>query len=394
MQTYIDEITKDFYILRIDDKETKFFEALWNIPEGITYNSYLYKSDDGSILFDTWKGNYSDKFISVLQKITDIEDIKYLVIHHMEPDHSGSIKKLLHYTDNIKILGHPLSKLMLQSFYGISQNFYPVKDNQVLEIGDEKIRFIHTPWLHWPETMMSFLEKRKILVSCDAFGSFSIPNSLYDDIELNGYMKYVKKYFTTVIGHYTSFVSKNIEKITTKNGIMPEIIAPAHGLVFKKYPAKIIEYYYSLSKGIEKNKVTVIYDSMYGSIEKTISKVLDILYEKKIDFSVYKFTDIKQDDMGEALSDVIDSKIVILGVSTYENDLFPTMKYFLDIMSSKINFRKKLLVFISYGWSNIASKKLIEKLGKKYNIIKIIEIKGSPKEKEISETKNTLLEYI
>jgi len=394
MQIHTKEIIKNFYLLRIDDNETRYFEALWNIPEGITYNSYLLVTDEGAILFDTWKKNYSKFFIETLRKIIDLTDIKYLVIHHMEPDHSGSINTLLEQKNDLTIIGHPLTKSMLEAFYNISPNFKPINDEEKLKIGNESIKFIHTPWLHWPETIMSFLEKEKILISCDAFGGFSIPNSIYDDeADLTSYMKFVRKYFTTIIGHYTSFVIKNIEKIK-KLGFKIKIIAPSHGLIFRSHPDTIVNYYYSLASGLEKDKIVIIYDSMYGFIEKAIANIIDIVESRGIPFSVHKFTDTIQSDLSEILSDIMDSKIIILGVSTYENDLFPIMKYLLNLMVEKISFRKKILIISSYGWGKIISKRIPEIFQKKYDIVKVLEFKGVPKEKDFMELKKVLSEML
>ncbi|MEM3980403.1 MAG: FprA family A-type flavoprotein, partial [Ignisphaera sp.] len=126
---HIDKVVENLYILRVDDDEVKYFEALWSIPEGITYNSYILITNEGVVLFDSWKHTYADLFIEALHKVVDLKDIKYVVIHHMEQDHSGSLPKLLELVDrNVTVLGHPIVKDMLSSFYGIKPVFKAVKD--------------------------------------------------------------------------------------------------------------------------------------------------------------------------------------------------------------------------------------------------------------------------
>lgn len=145
-KVYIDELIKDLYVLRVDDDKVKYFEALWYIPEGVTYNSYLLLTNKGAILFDTWKEDFSDIFIDSLREVIDLKSIKYVVIHHMEPDHSGSLPRLLQEIRSEAIMiGHPLVKDMLQSFYGIKPRFKTIKDLETISFGDKELQFIFVP---------------------------------------------------------------------------------------------------------------------------------------------------------------------------------------------------------------------------------------------------------
>ena len=229
----IKEISRNLYILRTEDYETRFFEALWEIPEGITYNAYLLLTEEGAVLLDLWKKSFSKKLIETLKCIIDLKDIKYVIIHHAEPDHTGSLPELLKHNDKVTVIGQPLAKSILENFYRINLRFKPVKDREELRIREKTLKIIHTPWLHWPETIMTFLEEENILFSCDAFGGYSVPSSVFDENDevIAKYIPYVRKYFATVIGHYRNFVIKNVEKISNLN---IRIIAPAHGLVWVK----------------------------------------------------------------------------------------------------------------------------------------------------------------
>lgn len=372
------------------------FEAIWRIPEGITYNAYVLTTDEGAILFDTWKHIYAKDFIENLRRIIDPKDINYLVIHHMKQDHSGAVPILLAENRNrAKVLGHKLVKTMLKAFYGIEPKFKAVKDGEELVIGNKKIIFIHTPWLHWPETIMSYVqyESTRILLSGDAFGGFSIPPIIADENDevVLKYLNFVKKYIVTIVGFYSKFILKNIEKIKSQ-GINPRIIAPAHGLIFKNKPELIINYYIKLAKGVaEKGKIVVIYSSMYGSVERAINVIVEELEKKGFKPIIYSFTDVNRSDIGEIISDIIDSEIVVIGASAYEGEIFPYMAFLLDIIARKVKSKKKFFVISSYGWGKTVSLKISEKLVQAgHEVVEKIEFHGQPTNRDLEKIKQSI----
>jgi len=212
---HVAKVTEDLYVLRVDDRYTKYFEALWEIPEGITYNAYLLKTDEGDVLFDAWKRQFSSHLMEALERVTSPDRLKYVVVHHMEPDHTGSLEDVLRWAPNAKVLGHPLAGRMMNAYPKAKERFKPVKDGEVLEVGGKKLRFVHTPWLHWPETMMTWLEEEGVLLTCDAFGGYGIPLSLFDDqcVKLEEMIREMRKYVVTVIGHYREWIDRNIAKL-------------------------------------------------------------------------------------------------------------------------------------------------------------------------------------
>ena len=370
------KLTDKLYLIRYNDTEIKFFEALWEIPEGITYNSYIYLGKK-TILFDTLKKGKCKEFIQSVEKIIDPKKIDYLVIHHMEPDHSGCIDEIVKYNPNVTILGHPLVNKMISAFYGIDNyNFRAVKDNEVLEINDVKLRFIYTPWLHWPETIMTYLEDDKILFTGDVFGSYSIPDDIYADKTDEKYIKYMMKYFVTVIGHYRQHVLKNLEKLS-KLRLDPKITAPLHGALWNDYDY-LVHLYSSWAKAENTNKVTVIYSSMYGYVETVIRKIINELAKKGYDINVYRFTDIQHSPISDILMDALDSKAIVIGAATYESSVFPYMKYVVQLLIDKVNSKKKILIVSSYGWGGVAGrllKKMFEQ--SQFEIIDVIEFNNA-----------------
>jgi len=393
VKIHVDKVIDELYVLRIDDSNTKYFETLWYIPEGITYNAYLLLSDK-IVLFDTWKYTYSEEFVENLSKIIDLKDIDFIVLHHMEQDHSGSLPKILELNNyKAMVLAHPLARGMMESFYGIKPKFKPIKDGEVLNVGKYSLKFLHTPWLHWPETMVTYIKELSVLLTCDIFGSFSIPPALYDsEVDKKGmekYLAYTKKYVITVVGHYKDYIIKNIDKILSQ-GLDIKIIAPAHGLIWKHSPELIMNKYIEWAKGKPaERKVTIVYDSMYGYVEKAIKLLVDELSKNNIEVKTYAFNEKSRPHVSDILSDIVDSSALVIGVSTYEADVFPEIMNVVNLIAKKASYDKPVAVISVYGWGGVAGKKVSELLIKaKYKIINVLEFKGLAKADTMKEIKN------
>jgi len=311
----------ELYLLRVDDDQIRYFEATWEIPEGITYNAYLLKLNDAVVLFDAWKKDYAEEFIKALSKLVDPKEITHIIVHHTEPDHSGSLPKVLELNGyKAQVIGTSFAKRLLEAFYGPKavENFHAVKDGEEMKICGKTFRFITVPWLHWPDAMITYIVENGLMFSCDAGGGYSIPETIDDSNEeiVQKYLPYVTKYIVTVIGHYHKYIVQNIEKIK-KLGILEEtkMILPGHGLIWRKNPKRIFEYYEAVGAGIpKKGKILVIYDSMYGFVERAVGIALDEL--KKHDYNpvVYKFTDKEAPAVSDILGEIPDSEALIIGL--------------------------------------------------------------------------------
>ncbi len=384
--------------MRLDDNETKYFEALWYIPEGVTYNSYVLTTDEGAVLFDTWKATYADLFVETLRKVIDLRDLRYIVIHHMEPDHSGALPKLLNKCSHKPTLvGHPLVKNMLSSFYGVEAPFRAVRDLDTLALGNMNLRFIYIPWLHWPETIATYIENLRALLTCDAFGGFGILPALYDDEYsiVEKYLPMVRKYVATIVGHYCDHITKNIEKIR-KIGIEISIVAPSHGLVWRRRPYAIIDYYAKLAKAEPAGrKVVVIYSSMYGFVEQIISIILEELSKRGFTVRIFAFRDRERAEMSDVISEAIDAYAIIIGASTYENELFPEIEHVLRLLARKINAEKPLLVFSVYGWGSVAERRVKSLLeGSKFKLVDTISVRGKPQEDDTQRIREAIAKLL
>jgi len=395
----LEPIFKDLYLLRVDDDKIRYFEALWEIENGITYNSYLLIGGNEIILIDGWKREYADDFLESLKKLIDIKDITHLIVNHMEPDHSGSLRRILEENNfRAEVLGHPLVKNMVKAFYGIDVKFRAVRDGEQISFGNLDLEFFHTPWLHWPETIMTYFRDWGILFSGDAFGGFSIPPTIFDEAEaVSNYLPFVREYISTIIGNYRKHIRKNVEKLLAQN-LEIKVIAPAHGLLWKNDPKMIIDYYLRIADGIpEKGKVLVIYASMYGSCREAADMVIRELEKREKHPKVYGFTDVKQPPISELIGDAVDAESLVIITPTYESDVFPTTSYIADLISRKIPQNKPVLILSSYGWAGVAGKKLAERFkAAGFPVVGVVEFKGRPSgeaKKEILESLSKLLSH-
>ncbi len=356
-----------FKLLRLDDDEIRYFESLWLIPEGITYNAYLLPTSEGWVLFDTWKVGYEARFMEVLKSAVDPREIRYLVIHHMEPDHSGAVKALLEENPGIEVIGHPMTRSMLESFYGLRPRFRTVRDGEELRVGEYTLKFIYAPWLHWPETIFTYVKEIGALLTCDAFGSYSIPPKVFDDElskeELEMYRFSTRKYMATVVGHYLPFVGKAIKKVN-ELGLEVKMILPSHGLIWRR-PAEIMRYYERWSAGESVSgvkKVVVVYGSMYGFVEAAVREATKILEGEGVLHAIYRFVDDYRDEISDLMGDLINASGIILGTATYEAGIHPLMRFVVDLMIEKIPKNKTVLIITNYGWGGVAGKLLKKEL--------------------------------
>ncbi|ASJ02007.1 MBL fold metallo-hydrolase [Thermococcus profundus] len=380
----------ELYIIRVDDDRIKYFEATWEIPEGITYNSYLMKLDGAVVLFDASKGEYTDIFLDALRKIVDPKEITHIIVHHTEPDHSGALPKLLEENGHrAQIIGTQFARNLLQGFYGdeVVKNFKVVKDGEELSIGGKTFRFITVPWLHWPDTMITYVVEDRLIFSCDAGGGYGIPEAIDDSDEkvVEEYLPHVTKYIVTVIGHYHKYIVQNIKKLKGL-GIVEEakMILPGHGLAWCKNPKRIFEFYEAVGAGVpEKDKVLVIYDSMYGFVEKRMEIVLDELKKLGKKPVVYRFTDKEAPAVSDILGEVPSAEALVIGASTYEAEIHPRVRYTLYEILDKANYEKPVLIVGAFGWGGVAGKKIETLISRsKFDLVDTVESRGRPTEED------------
>ncbi|WP_048147813.1 FprA family A-type flavoprotein [Palaeococcus ferrophilus] len=380
----------ELYIIRVDDDRIGYFEATWDIPEGITYNAYIMKLDGAVVLFDVSKKEYTDLFMEGLRKVVDPKEITHIVVHHTEPDHTGTLPKLLEENGyRAQLIGTNFAKRFLEGFYGekVVENFYTVKDGEEMKIGGRTFRFIAVPWLHWPDTMITYVVEDKFIFGCDAGGGYGIPETIDDSDEevVEKYLPHVTKYIVTVIGHYHKYIVQNINKLKSL-GIVESarMILPGHGLVWRKDPLRIFEHYERVGAGTPtKDKVLVIYDSMYGFVEKRMEVIIDELKKHSKKPVVYRFTDKEAPAVSDILGEVPDSEALVIGASTYEADIHPRVRYTLFEILDKANYEKPVLVVGAFGWGGVAGKKIETLISRsKFDLVDTVESRGMMSEED------------
>ena len=363
------KIADDIFWVGVNDRTTDLFEGLWPIEgTGISYNSYAIK-DEKNVLIDLAKAFKTDDFFSQISSIFPLTDINYIILNHMEPDHTGVIKTLRMLCPEAEIICTPRAVQMLSDYYGITEGIKPVNDGDTLNIGSRKISFHHVPFVHWPETMVTFDPKTKALFSCDAFGGYGALQGVLFDDEYSNMVYYEKeslRYYANVVAKFATSVLKAIKKLSTME---IAYIAPSHGLVWRKSPARIVELYrtwaeYGSSGGGK--GVTLLYGSMYGNTEIMMNAVAEGIASAGICPEIF---DVARNHPSYMLPALLVNKGVVVGAPTYETTLFPYMHNILEKAVLKNIKNKKAVFFGSYGWSKGALKKareITEQLGWNY----------------------------
>ena len=265
------EIKPDIYWIGVNDRTTDLFEGLWPITqEGVSYNTYLI-NDEKKAIVDLTKALKTDEFFDQIDQVTDVSRLDYAIINHIEPDHSGVLRTLRRVVPNVTILGTEKSRVMLESFYGITEGVQVVQDGDTLSLGRHTLRFFSTPFVHWPETMMTYEAIECILFSCDAFGSYgALRGAIFDDecADLKFYTQEALRYFVNIVALFSGPVLKAIAKLAD---VPVSIIAPSHGLIWREKPQLIVDLYRQWAEyatGATEAGVTLIYGSMYGNTER------------------------------------------------------------------------------------------------------------------------------
>ncbi len=350
------KILENIYWVCINDRRNILFEGLWPIPYGISYNSYIIKGSEKIALIDTVDKFYAKDFISNIKEIIDPQKIDYLIMNHLEPDHSGSFEEILKIAPKIKVVSSQLGINIAKTYYKNDFESIIIKDGDTLTLGNKTLKFILAPWLHWPETIFTYDIEDQVLFSGDAFGGFGALNKgIFDEeIDFSFYEKEMKRYFANIVSHYSEFVIKAKEKI---NGFPIKILCPTHGPIYKKnieYP--ISKYLQWSSK--DEDKVVIIYGSMYGHISELVEYLERKLKEREIKVISYN---LSYDHPSYILTDLFDCKIFLLGFPIYEASIFPLMASIIELIKIKHIRPKAFGLFINFTWGE---SKVSEKIRK------------------------------
>lgn len=350
------KINDSTYYFGQNDRTQTLFEHLYPLPHGMAYNNYLIK-DEKNVLLDTVDVHLSERFFSQLDSALDGEPLHYLIVQHMEPDHSGSIGLLLRRHPEVTLVGNKKTKTMLEGYDVCTDKFMEVDEKTPLNIGSRELQFVFAPMVHWPEVMFTYDAKEKTLFSADAFGAFgAIDGGFWDEQhDLATYMPEAHRYYTNIVGKYGSFVQRTLDK-ALKLDI--EVIAPIHGVVWRKHIPEILELYRQMATYEAEPGVVVIYGSMYGNTEELAEEIGRSLGAHGVNRVVLHH--MGYSSASQVISDVFRYKGVIIGSPTYNNGVWPNVQDVLYQLAERNIPDRLYSVFGSGTWNPNTIKPLEE----------------------------------
>ena len=377
------KILNDVYSVGVKDWDRRIFDELILIPNGTSYNSFLVNGTDKTALIDTVDPTKANELLDNLKKLD--ANIDYLVINHAEQDHSGTIPKILDiYKDAIIITTAKCKDLLIEFHLIPDDKFQVVGDRESLYLGGKTLEFIITPWVHWPDTMVTFLQEDQILFSCDFFGSHLATSDLFTDESI---YNAAKRYYAEIMMPFRTIIRKNLEKL---NNLEIKIIAPSHGPLYNNTKF-IIDAYKDWTSENTKNEVVIPYTSMHGSTQRMVDYLVDSLIERGV---IVKPLNLTYTDIGEVALDLVDATTMVIASPTVLTGPHPSVVYATYLANALRPKLKFVSVMGSYGWGGRMLDQITGMIGNlRVEMITPLIIKGFPKKedyKKIDEMANEI----
>ncbi len=356
------EIVKGVHYVGVNDRTTTRFEGIWPLPYGVSYNSYLVCGAQKNAVIDGVEVSHCFKQIDRIKEIKQNIKIDYLIINHMEPDHSGGVVALCREFPEIKVVGNAKTADMLKGYYGLEKNVVVVADGDCIDLGGKTLQFHLTPMIHWPETMMTYLVEDKMLFAGDAFGCFGALNGGIVDTEMDtsGYYPEMTRYYSNIVAKYGLFVQKALARFAD---VPVDYICSTHGPVWHDELKKVIGVYDKLSRGESEDGVVIAYASMYGNTEEMVDVVARQLAVNGI--KNIKVHNVSYSDESFILRDIYTYKGLIVMSPTYNGCAFPKIEALLSSLQLRATSGKVFACAGSFTWASAAVKRInamVEKL--------------------------------
>ena len=365
------KIDKGIYWMGAVDWNRRLFDSLIPLPDGTSYNAYLIQGSEKTVLLDTVDPAMAD---ILLLQLEDIQHIDYVVVQHAEQDHSGTLPQVLEKYTSAQVLTTPKGKGMLVDHLRIPEDrITEVADGEILSLGDKTLEFVYTPWVHWPETMSTYLREDRILFSCDFFGSHIATTDLYVTDQGRVY-EAAKRYYAEIMMPFRRIIQKNLKKVKDRE---LALIAPSHGPIYDE-PAFIIDAYEDWVSAEPKNIVVLPYVSMHGSTESMVEYLVSALAEKGV--TVHQF-DLVVTDIGKLAMALVDAATIVIGTPTVHVGPHPLVFYAAHLANALRPQLKFASIIGSYGWHSKAVEQiagLIPNL--RVEILDPVMCKGSPRQ--------------
>ncbi|HCM27453.1 MAG TPA: MBL fold metallo-hydrolase [Treponema sp.] len=384
-------ISESVYCLHADIDTTDLFEGIWPIPYGVSLNSYVVKGEK-TVLIDLvrdWTGAPKQLEEELAGIGIAFSDIDYLILNHLEPDHTGWLGEFMKLNPKAEIIATAKGVELVKSFYKISEGLRAVKTGDTLDLGAGRIlHFIEAPNVHWPETMITWEPASGTLFTCDAFGSFGklgdrVFDDQFDSAEHAFFEKESLRYYANIVSSFSVFVERAVKKL---EGLAIKCVAPSHGLVWRRDPTKIIERYLRYARymnGPAEKEIAIIWGSMYGNTRTGLDAVIKGIEEEGVPWSIHR---VPNEDVSFVLADAFKSAGVVLAMPTYEYAMFPPMAYAIDIMRRKHVHGKTVLRIGSWGWVGGAKKEYEAAIADlKWTSLESKEWAGAPSQSDLAE---------
>ena len=355
------------------DWDRRLFDELIPLPDGTSYNAYVVKGNEKTALIDTVDPSMAKVLKNSLNQL-HVKTLDYVIVNHAEQDHSGTLPQILKLYPNAKVVATPKCKNLLIDLLLIPENrIMTVDDRETISLGDKTLEFIHAPWVHWPETMLTYLQPNKILFPCDLFGSHIATSDLYVTDEATVY-EAAKRYYAEIMMPFRQVIQKDLEKI---KDLPIDVIAPSHGPIHRK-PEFILEAYRDWVYAPPKNIVVLPYVSMHGSTKKMVEHFVEALVERGI--TVKQF-DLARTDIGKLAMALVDATTIVLGSPTVLAGPHPNAVYAAYLANALRPKAKFASIIGSYGWGGRMVERITETLSSlKVELLEPVVIKGFPTE--------------
>jgi flavorubredoxin len=379
-------ITQRIYALHADIRSDDLFEGIWPIPYGVSLNSYLVKGEKTALidLVRDWVGAPVELKNQLASVGVNLEDIDYLILNHLEPDHTGWLAEFLTINKKARVFATAKGIKLVESFYFEHERVHAVKDGEILDLGaGQTLQFFETPNVHWPETMMTWAAEGGVLFSCDGFGAFgALGDRVFDDEISQDEHEFFEaeslRYYANIVASFSIFVKRAID---TLSGLPIKVVAPSHGIIWRAHPETIIGRYLKYANYLEgprEREITVVWGSMYGNTERGLRYVIEGIEEEKVPYTIHR---VPNENVSFVLADAYKSEGIVIAMPTYEYRMFPPMAYMLDILERKHVFGRKALRIGSYGWVGGAKKEYEAKIeALKWDCLDSVEWAGAPNE--------------
>lgn len=385
------KIKNDLYWVGALDPELRVFDIIMHTPYGTTYNSYVVKGSEKTAVIETVKVEFFEQYLERLEDLeVNLKELSYIVVNHTEPDHAGSVAKLLALAPNAKVVGSPIAIKYLKAITNTDFEYIEVREGATLSLGNKTLKFLSVPMLHWPDSMYTYVEEDKTLFTCDSFGSHYSFDGVFNDLIENkeDYLDALKYYFDCIMGPFKPFMLKAINKIEKLD---IDTICPGHGPVLRSNPFEVVNKCKEWCQPTKKNevkKIVIPYVTAYGYTE-VIAKEIVKGIESKGNFDI-KLLNVIEHDLNDVVAEVASSDAFICGSPTILADMLEPIRELLTKLNPVIHGGKYAGAFGSYGWSGEAVPRIDTRLAelKMKTVAPSININFKPSEKELEESFN------